>query len=177
MAKETYTYGKRDLHTRQKRLTKEATYTAKESERVRHQRTRRHQCSPRQKRPTHTAKEAYAHCKRGLRTRQKRPTHTAKEAYAHCKRGPRTRHKRLHKRGYIYGKGDGASETSTHSPATMLATASRFWAAIFSRSFAPPQGRPPLVRNARTYISASRSSRKDCASPESLEFSLGLART
>ena len=155
MAKETYTYGKRDLHTRQKRLTKEATYTAKESERVRHQRTRRQQCSP----------------------RQKRPTHTAKEAYAHCKRGPRTRHKRLHKRGYIYGKGDGASETSTHSPATMLATASRFWAAIFSRSFAPPQGRPPLVRNARTYISASRSSRKDCASPESLEFSLGLART
>ena len=94
MAKETYTYGKRDLHTRQKRLLKEATNTAKESERVRHQRTRRQQCSPRQKRPTHTAKEAYAHCKRGLRTRQKRPTHTAKEAYAHSQRGLRTLQKR-----------------------------------------------------------------------------------
>jgi len=60
-----YLYGKRGLLTWQKR----ATYTAKETCRMR----------KRQKRPTCMAKEAYLYGKRGLLTWQKRATYTAKE--------------------------------------------------------------------------------------------------
>ena len=60
-----YLYGKRGLLTWQKR----ATYTAKETCRMR----------KRQKRPTCMAKEAYLYGKRGLLVWQKRATYTAKE--------------------------------------------------------------------------------------------------
>jgi hypothetical protein len=120
MAKDTYTHGKRDLHTRQKRptrVTKETCYherltngqvylrnlRAPQLETLHFSQITKETCLD-DKRDLHTRQKrpALRHTDPTHKVSQKRPTHKAKEAYTQGKRdlrcGKQTLHIRYHKR-------------------------------------------------------------------------------